>query len=149
MTSDPAARSPVVVAFFYGSYINRAVLREVDLVPERIEVARLSGYDIQIRPLANLVVADRHTVYGILATATHDELDRLYTHARQVLGGDYLPHPVLAQTARGAFEPALCYIAPDLAAAPAEADYVARIVEPAREYGFPSWYLSRLQSFAP
>ena len=30
-----------VWVFLYGSYINFAVLREVDLVPERWEVARL------------------------------------------------------------------------------------------------------------
>ena len=37
---------PKVVTFFYGSYINPTVLREVDLVPQRVEVARLPGFDI-------------------------------------------------------------------------------------------------------
>jgi hypothetical protein len=31
----------------------------------------------------------------------------------------------------------------------ADADYVARIVAPARQFGFPSWYVERLASFAP
>jgi hypothetical protein len=140
---------PKVVTFFYGSYINLAVLREVDLVPNRVEVARLPGFDIQIRPLANLVASDQHTVYGILATATHAELERLYQHALNVLGGAYHPHPVLAYTLAGQAEPALCYIAPDLTRGPASAEYVGRIVEPARAYGFPSWYVSRLESFLP
>ena len=140
---------PEVVAFFYGSYINPAVLREVDLVPNRVEVARLPGFDIVIRPLANLVPSDQHTVYGILATATHGELERLYAHARNVLGGVYLPQAVLAHTLSGQAEPALCYIAPELDGRPASADYVSRIVEPARTYGFPSWYIRRLESFAP
>ena len=47
--------NPTIVAFFYGSYINLDVLREVGLVPERVEVARLPGFDLLIRPLANLV----------------------------------------------------------------------------------------------
>ena len=93
--------SQSVVTFFYGSYINRSVLREVELSPERFEVARLPGYDISIRPLANLVPSDEHTVYGVLATTTHAELDRLYRHAQEVLGGHYLPHPVVATTASG------------------------------------------------
>jgi hypothetical protein len=38
-----------VSTFFYGSYMNPAVLKEVDIIPERIEVARLSGYDICIQ----------------------------------------------------------------------------------------------------
>ena len=41
-----------VSTFFYGSYMNPAVLAEVDIIPERIEVARLSGYDICIQPRA-------------------------------------------------------------------------------------------------
>lgn len=140
---------PRVVAFFYGSYINPAVLGEVDLVPDRVEVARLPGFDIEIRPLANLVPSDRHSVYGILATATHAELERLYSHARDVLGGVYLPRAVLTHTLTGQAEAALCYIAPRLDPAPASAAYVARIVEPARRYGFPPWYVDRLESFLP
>ena len=140
---------PTVVTFFYGSYMNPRVLREVDLVPERMEVARLPGFDIEIGPLANLLPSDQHTVYGILATATHAELDRLYAHAREVLGGIYLPYPVSAYTESGRIELALCYIAPRMKAAPASADYVGRIVEPARNYGFPSWYIERLESFLP
>lgn len=138
-----------VVTFFYGSYINLDVLREVDLVPQRVEVARLPGYDIAIRPLANLVPSARHTVYGILATATHGELERLYAHARDVLGGVYLPRAVLAFTEQGQAEPALCYIAPELPPLPAKQDYVERIAAPARAYGFPDWYIERLESFAP
>lgn len=101
-------RDPKVVTFFYGSYINPEVLREVDLVPERI-----------------------------------------YTHAQDVLGGVYLPRAVLAHTLSGQTEPALCYIAPSLEPAPASPDYVDRILEPARRYGFPPWYLERLESFVP
>ena len=136
-----------VVTFFYGSYINRSVLREVELLPERFEAARLPGYDISIRPLANLVPSDEHTVYGVLATTTHAELDRLYRHAKEVLGGHYLPHPVVATTTSGQLVPALCYIAPSLSPAPAEPAYVHRILDPARELGFPAWYVSRLESF--
>jgi len=140
---------PEVVTFFYGSYINPDVLGEVDLVPGRIEVAMLPGFDISIAPLANLVPSDRHSVYGILATATHAELARLYTHASEVLGGEYLPHPVVTHTLRGQLEPALCYIAPALEPGRATADYVDRIVDPARRHGFPDWYIERLESFRP
>jgi hypothetical protein len=140
---------PKVATFFYGSYINPAVLREIDLVPDRVEVARLPGFDIDIRPLANLIEAAEQTVYGILVDASHAELERLYAHAREVLGGIYQPHPVLAHTLTGQMQPALCYIAHDLKPRPATAAYVARIVEPARAYAFPERYISRLESFEP
>ena len=65
---------PKVWVFFYGSFINLDVLREAGLVPDRVEVARLGGFDIVIRPLANLIRSDQHSVYGILVTANlaHD-----------------------------------------------------------------------------
>ena len=139
----------VIWVFFYGSYMKRSVLAEVGLVPATFEVGRLSGFDIEIRPLANLVPSNQHSVYGMLATATHDELERLYTHAAQVLGGRYLPEAVVVETRDGGLRAALCYIAPALDAAPPRAEYVDRIVAAAREYAFPDWYIARLESFHP
>jgi hypothetical protein len=133
--------------FFYGSYMNLAVLREVGLVPERWEVARLGGFDIQIAPLANLVRSAQHCVYGIVATATHRELDRLYAHARDVLGETYLPEAVLVETLDGKCRPALCYLCPEMRPAPADAAYVERVAAPAREHGFPAWYVQRIEGF--
>jgi len=39
--------------------------------------------------------------------------------------------------------PALCYIAPSMDPKPATSDYIDRIVGPAKEYGFPVWYIER------
>jgi cation transport regulator ChaC len=145
----PMDIEPKVWVFFYGSYINFDVLREVDLLPSTWEVARLAGFDIKICPRANLIRSDERCVYGIVAKATHAELTRLYAHAREQLGEIYLPEAVLVETSDGALRPALCYICPEMMDRPAEPDYVARIAKPAREYGFPDWYLERLLSFTP
>ena len=138
-----------VWTFWYGSYMNPAVLAEVDVRPDAFEVARLDGYDITIAPLANLVPADGSAVYGVLAQATHAELDRLYAHARNVLGAVYLPEAVLVQTPAQAWRPALCYIASAMEPRPADPAYVDRILRPARELGFPSWYIEKLERFKP
>jgi hypothetical protein len=138
---------PKVWTFFYGSYINFRVLKEVDIVPDRWEVARLGGFDIRIQPRANLVRSDQHCVYGIVATATHQELGRLYAHAKNVLGETYLPEAVLVETLDGRWRPALCYLAPAMEPRPAANDYIDRIAGPAREFGFPEWYIGRIESF--
>jgi hypothetical protein len=138
-----------VWTFFYGSYINPNVLSEVKYIPDRSEVARLNGYDIRIQPLANLEFSEKSCVYGIVASGTHEELRRLYSHAENVLGEKYLPEAVIVQTLEGRFLPALCYIAPSMESKPADNEYIDRIVGPAREYGFPSWYIDRLESFRP
>lgn len=141
--------APKVWTFFYGSYMNFDVLKEVNFVPEQWEVARLGGFDIQIQPRANLIRSDQHCIYGIVATATHLELDRLYAHAKDVLGETYLPEAVLVETRSGNWKPALCYICPAMAPRPAANDYLDRILKPAQEFGFPEWYLRRLESFRP
>jgi hypothetical protein len=140
---------PRVWTFFYGSYINLNVLKEVNYTPEQWAAARLYGYDIRIQPRANLVRSDQHSVYGIIATATHAELERLYAHAKDILGELYLPEAVLVETLDGKWQPALCYICPAMEARPAANDYIDRIAGPARDYGFPDWYIQRLESFRP
>jgi hypothetical protein len=138
---------PKVWTFFYGSYINLDVLKEVNFTPERWEVARLHGFDIRIQPRANLVRSEQGCVYGIIATATHAELAGLYAHAKDVLGELYLPEAVLVETLDGKWQPALCYLCPEMEPRPAANDYIERIAGPARAYGFPDWYIQRLESF--
>jgi hypothetical protein len=137
---------PKVWVFFYGSYMNFDVLREVHIVPDEWRVARLDGFDIRIEPRANLARSDQHCVFGIVSIATHAELNRLYAHAQHVLGELYLPEAVLVQTG-GLWRPALCYICPAMDPRPPDSAYVERVLKPARQFGFPPWYVSRLESF--
>lgn len=135
-----------VRVFFYGSFINRQVLAEAGLRPERVETARLDGFDIRIGPLANLVRSEADSVYGIVCLTTQDQLARLYG---QAWVGTYLPEVVEVETESGETLPALCYVAPSPEPRPASDDYIDRIVRPARQCGFPAWYVERLESFRP
>lgn len=139
-----------VSLFFYGSYINPDVLAAADLRPGRFEVARLPGFDIVINPYANIVRDDRAVVYGVLATATHAELTRLYVgHAQDQLGVSYLHEAVLVVDGDGHYRPTLAYISHDMTPGPVTADYVERIAGPAEQHGFPAWYVERIRSFTP
>ena len=133
--------------FFYGSYMNFDVLREIGVQPAQWEVARLGGFRLVIRPRANLLRSERDTAYGIVAACTHTELGRLYAHAESVLGERYLPEAVLVEAGEGRWRPALCYIASGMEPRPADRAYVDRIVKPARQYGFPAWYVEHIESF--
>jgi len=136
-----------VWTFFYGSYMNLEVLKEVGLKPEQYEVAKLSGFDIEILPLANLVRSNKHCVYGIIASTTHEQLKLLYAHAQNVLGGTYLPEAVLVETLDGKLKPVMCYISSTIKPASAANDYIDKIVKAASEFKFPRWYINRLESF--
>jgi hypothetical protein len=141
--SAPPRRIPV---FFYGSFIRPEVMARGGLVPERIEVARLGGFDIQFTPHACLTRSAAQAVCGILVQATHDELQRLYA-ADGV--GVFLPEAVLVETHDGAFRPALCFIPPAPGQAPPDAAYLDLLITAARGHGFPAWYLARLESHRP
>lgn len=134
--------------FFYGSYMNLEVLKEADLFPDKIEVARLSGFDLDIAPRANLIPSGEKSVYGILTRTTHREMGRLYTeHAHGLLGELYLPEAVLVQTLDGRFQPAMTYICWSMTPKAPENDYIHRILRPARDLNFPAWYVDRIASF--
>jgi len=140
---------PRVWTFFYGSFIDLGVLRVLGVALQKYEPARLSGFDIRIQPLANLIRSDGDCVYGIVALTSHEELRKLYDYAKKELGTTYLPEAVLAETFDGQSRPALCYIAPEMKARPPSNEYLEHIVEPAKRYGFPDSYIARLESFAP
>jgi hypothetical protein len=141
---------PKVWVFFYGSYINPDVLKEVELIASDWEIARLPGFDLTIAPRANLVRDPAEVVWGILATATHAELKRLYDdHAQGILGETYLPEAVLAIDEAGRLRPAMTYIAPSMEKRPAEEAYIERIARPAVRFGFPEWYVAKIRSFVP
>lgn len=137
----------LVWTFFYGSYINTDVLKQANFHPKEYEVAKLNGYDIQVKPLANLYPSENSTVYGIVAKSTQKELVTLYEHASGVLGGTYYPTAVLIETVSERYLPSLCYIAPELPDGKVDNDYVDRIITPGRQLGFPQWYLRKLESF--
>ena len=140
----------VVWTFYYGSNMDLKVLERFDYRPERVEVATLAGFDITIAPLANLLPSEGRSVYGILATGTHADLERLYgRYVEDELGAVYRPEAVLCRTLEGRWVPALCYIADPMDPAPATDDYLERILRPARDFGFPGWYIEKLEAFRP
>ena len=138
-----------VAVFFYGSFIDRAVLQRAGLTPTDVTVCRLWGFDIRFAPLATIVPSDRASVYGILVHATHDELQRLYGESwvSSYLAEAVAVEPIDPATGKtGGLVPALVYISWGGTAAPPFDDYVDHIVKPGREYGFPAWYLEHLES---
>ena len=139
-----------VWTFFYGSNMDLDVLKAVDYIPQKVEVARLSGYDIVISPLANLVRSSQDCVYGILASGSHDELERLYgRYVHDKLGATYLPYPVSCERRDGSLITALCYLCPSMEPAATNDAYLDKITGPARDFEFPEWYINRLEAFRP
>jgi len=139
-----------VQIFFYGSYINLSVLEEAGIKRRAFAPAAVHGFEIQVKPLANLVEGGDGVVYGILANLTHEELDKIYRHATGAMKGHiYEPEAVIVHTRGGKTVPAMVYICHDMETEAPDPAYVDRILKSARDYGFPKWYQERLAGFKP
>jgi hypothetical protein len=135
-----------VWTFFYGSFMNPAVLAKADVHPTELQKARLEGWQLTIVPRATLVPSKRDAVFGILAQLTHADLDKLYT--KDWFGfGTYLPESVVVTDANGRQVPALTYISWETSSAKPTLEYIERILSIARAYSFPDDYIRHIESF--
>ena len=129
-------------AFFYGLFMDVAILRDKQVAPANPRPAFVEGFELRIGPRATLLPHVGARAYGMLFALKHSELERLY------IGPDlelYRAEAVLAQTLQGEVIPALCYNLPE-APSPDERnpEYAARLKGVLRKLNFPEAYVESL-----
>ena len=134
-----------VSVFFYGLFMDMGLLQQRGLGPRHPQVARLDGYDIDIRERATLIRHAAARVYGIVAGLTQEELDTLYADPSV---RDYRPEAVVVTLADYRQVPAWCYTLPQVTGTSRNTAYAVRLVEVAKTLAFPGDYLDRLQRLA-
>ena len=133
----------MVVVFLYGSLMSTKILRDQGLMrePDKLEVASLEGFDIFFSPSINLKRQPGRVVYGVTIELTPQECETLFSQKRFA---DYREETVTVETKDGRRISAACHFAPQLKVVPPRQDYIDRLVEITKSYGFPSWYIERL-----
>ena len=128
-----------VDGFFYGLFMDSAVLRSSGVAPDNPRHAYVDGYRLRIGHRATLLPASGARAYGMVIAFAHSELERLYSAP----GLDqYRPEAVLAKLVGGGSVPALCYnLSNEPQADERNADYAARLQSSLRELGFPPEYI--------
>jgi Gamma-glutamyl cyclotransferase, AIG2-like len=132
-----------VYAFFYGLFMDEALLRDKGLNPVGGELASVEGFTLRIGQRAALVPAPDARVHGLVFSLTRPELDRLYSEPSVRA---YEPQIVRVRLARGAVVSALCYNLPE----PPSADernpeYAAKLRALAARVGLPSDYIESIR----
>ena len=129
-----------VDVFFYGLFMDAAVLREQQVTPLNPRPALVEGFQLRIGNRASLLPQAGARVYGMLFALTHSELERLYVGPELE---SYRPEAVLARTLQGEAVPALCYNLPT-APSPDERNqrYAARLQRVLRSLNFPEEYVA-------
>lgn len=141
----PTVTKEHVNVFFYGLFMDMDLLQQRGLAPRYPQVARLDGYDIDIRERATLIRSAAASVYGIVTGLTHKDLDTLYADPSV---RDYRPEAVVVTLADARQVPAWCYTLPQGTGARRNTAYVVRLVEVAKALAFPGDYVDRLQRLA-
>jgi hypothetical protein len=127
--------------FFYGLFMDESLLRGKRIEPQQRRLARLENFRLVIGARATLVPYPDETVYGVIFSLTHAEIDSLYADASVNV---YRPEAVICTVANERI-PALCFnlpIAP--AALERNPEYAAKLKELAARIGLPDEYISTI-----
>ncbi|WFU14375.1 gamma-glutamylcyclotransferase family protein [Bradyrhizobium sp. CB3481] len=131
-----------MTVFFYGLFMDPEGLEAKGLRPVNVRQAFIERFTLRLGDRATLLPDPNGRVYGITATLTHTELDRLYSGPSV---SAYRPEPVLAQFANGTAELALCFNLPTI---PQEKStnpsYAADLRAVARKMGLPESYVASI-----
>ncbi|HEX8335736.1 MAG TPA: gamma-glutamylcyclotransferase family protein [Pyrinomonadaceae bacterium] len=140
MSEEKQAR---VEVFFYGLFMDEALLREKGLSPEGRRPACVEDFRLVIGERATLVRCAGGRAYGVLFSLTRGEVGALYSEGSV---SAYRPEPVSARLDDGSVVAALCYNLP----APPAAErrnplYASKLRELAARLGLPAGYVSSIR----
>ncbi len=140
MRGDEARRIDV---FFYGLFMDEALLRNKGLNPMDCRVASVENFCLLIGARATLWPCADETAHGVVFSLTHGEVDALYSEASV---SAYRPEAIAARLAGGEIIPALCFNLPE--PPPCEErdpKYASRLRELAGRIGLPPSYVSSIR----
>jgi hypothetical protein len=129
--------------FFYGLFMDEALLCGKGLNPVNSRKAQVQGMALRIGERATLVADPGGVTHGFLMELTHDEIDKLYSEPSVAM---YRPEPVTAQLADNSHVAALCFNLPTaLTLGAANPKYAAELRELGRRLGLPSKYVENIE----
>jgi hypothetical protein len=119
------------------------LLREKGCTPTNERIASVHGFALCIGQRAALVPSADHSVYGVVMSLSHDDIDTLYSEASVSM---YRPEAVLAQLSSGMLVAALCFNLP-LPPGPDErnAEYATKLRALTHQLGFPKDYVASIR----
>jgi hypothetical protein len=129
-------------AFFYGLYMDDAVLAGMGVTPRSRRKASASGFALRIGKRATLVRAPGSVAWGMVYAVTAEELGKLY-------GGPgleaYRPEEIEVALENRAIIPVRVYNLPQ-PPSPDERnpDYAAKLKAAMTRLGFPAEYVTRI-----
>jgi hypothetical protein len=134
-----------VAVFFYGLFMDEAVLAAKGISPSRATVGYVDGYGLRIGKRATLVPDEANRAYGVLMTIRAADAKALYSEESVA---DYIPESVSVTLPDGTLETAVCYNLPESKLEGTNAQYANSLLILAGKLGLPSAYLREIREQA-
>ena len=133
-----------VNGFFYGLFMDVAVLRNSGALPADPRPAYVDDFALRIGRRATLIPSAGARAYGMVIALTHSELERLYNAP----GLDqYRAEAVLAHLLGGGSLPALCYnLRAESGVGETNPEYALQLQRVLRDLNFPAEYVGSVTS---
>lgn len=128
--------------FFYGLFMDEALLREKGVHPVNRRLASAENFCLLIGARASLAPCANGMVHGIVFSLTHSEMDKLYSEDSVSM---YRPEAISVRLTDGSVIPALCFNLPEPPSiAERNLDYAAKLRVLAERLGLPRDYVSSI-----
>lgn len=129
--------------FFYGLFMDKGLLQSKGVMPTNLRLASVLGFQLRIGNRATLVPARSGRVFGLVASLSHTEVERLYSEPSV---SAYRPEAVLVHLSNGEVLAALCFNLPKPPSADERnSDYATELRSLAERLNFPAEYVASIQ----
>lgn len=132
-----------VSVFFYGLFMDEALLRSRGIRPTHAATGFVDGYALRIGERATLVPENGSKAHGVVMTLPADEVAALYSAASVA---DYVAEPVSVVLPDESIQPAVCYNLPAGKLAGANPEYAQALLALAQRLDLPDDYLLQIRN---
>jgi len=127
--------------FFYGLFMDEALLAKKGISPTNAEVGYVDGFTLRIGERATLVRSSNARSYGVMMNISPDDAKELYAESSVA---DYVPESVTVELADGSKAEATCYNLPVDKVTGTNKVYAEALWELADRLGLPEHYLAEI-----
>ncbi len=128
--------------FFYGLFMDEALLAKKGISPSSATVGYVDGFALRIGERATLLRSAGARSYGVIMNISPDEAKELYADSSVA---DYVPEPVTVELSDGSKVEAICYNLSVDKVTGTNNDYAESLMEVAARLGFPDSYLDQIR----
>ena len=132
-------------AFFYGLFMDEALLKSKGFNPSCVEIACIEGFGLRIGERASLVKSESERAYGLVMSMSHEDLKALYSDESV---SDYVPENLTVTTSNKKTILVSTYNLPVEKLTGQNREYACSLAILAKNVGLPSEYIEEIERWA-